>query len=88
MARSAKIGTLGPMADGLDIEAMVARFRERAAGVKRRTLPPVGGEERQQFLRQAQLDFRDFAMLADATGEVVDGVLTLRIDLRPPDART
>ena len=76
------------MADGLDIEAMVARFRERAAGVKRRTLPPVGGEERQQFLRQAQLDFRDFAMLADATGDVVDGVLTLRIDLRPSDART
>jgi hypothetical protein len=76
------------MADGLDIEAMVARFRERAAGVKRRTLPPVGGEERQQFLRQAQLDFRDFAILGDATGEVVDGVLTLRIDLRPPEART
>ncbi len=76
------------MAEGLDIEAMVARFRERAAGVKRRTLPPVGGDERQQFLRQAQLDFRDFAMVGDATGEVVDGVLTLRIDLRPPDART
>lgn len=76
------------MADGLDIDAMVARFRERAAGVKRRTLPPVGGEERQQFLRQAQVDFRDFAMIADATGEVIDGVLTLRIDLRPPDART
>ena len=32
--------------------------------------------------------FRDFAMIADATGEVIDGVLTLRIDLRPPDART
>ncbi len=76
------------MADGLDIDAMVARFRERAAGVKRRTLPPVGGDERQQFLRQAQLDFRDFAMIGDATGEVIDGVLTLRIDLRPPDART
>ena len=76
------------MADGLDIDAMVARFRERAAGVKRRTLPPVGGDERQQFLRQAQTDFRDFAMIGDASGEVVDGILTLRIDLRPPDART
>jgi hypothetical protein len=76
------------MPEGLDIDAMVTRFRERAAAVKRRPLPPVGGEERQQFIRQAQTDFRDFAMIGDAAGEVVDGVLTLRIDLRPPGART
>lgn len=67
----------------LDVEAMITRFRERAAAVKRRPLPPVGGEERQRFIEQAQRDFQDFAMLGDATGELVDGVLTLRIDLRP-----
>ncbi len=76
------------MADGLDIDAMITRFRERATAVKRRPLPPVGGDERQQFIRQAQTDFRDFAMIGDATGEIIDGVLTLRIDLRPADARS
>lgn len=67
---------------------MIVRFRERAAAVKRRPLPPVAGEERQMFLQQAQVDFQDFAMLGDAQVELEDGVLTLRVDLRPPEART
>ena len=62
---------------------MVERFRDRAASVKRRPLPPVAGEERQQFVRQAQLDFQDFAMIGDAEATLEDGVLTLRIDMRP-----
>lgn len=71
------------MADGLDLDAMIERFRERASAVKRRQLPPIGGEERTLFLRQAQLDFQDFAMLGDATATLDDGVLVLRVDLRP-----
>jgi hypothetical protein len=71
------------MAD-LDIDGMIRRFRERAAAVRNRTLPPVGGPERQQFIRQAELDFQDFAMIGDASGSLEDGVLVLRIDLRPP----
>ena len=71
------------MADGLDLDAMIERFRERAAAVKRRQLPPIGGEERTLFLRQAQLDLQDFAMMGDATATVDDGVLVFRIDLRP-----
>ncbi len=35
------------------------------------------------ILRQMQLDFQDFAMLGDATGSLEEGILTLRIDLRP-----
>jgi hypothetical protein len=62
---------------------MIGRFRERARAVRNRPLPPVGGPERQHFLAQAQVDYQDFAMLGDATGELVDGVLVLRIDLRP-----
>ncbi len=69
----------------LDTEAMIERFRERASAVKRRPLPPVAGEERQQFLQQAKLDFQDFALIGDAEATVEDGVLTLRIDLRPPE---
>jgi len=70
----------------LDVDAMVRRFAERAAVVRGRPLPPVAGPEREKFLAQAQLDYQDFAMLGDATWELVDGVLILRIDLRPPDA--
>jgi hypothetical protein len=70
------------MADELDIDGMIARFRDRARAVRNRPLPPVGGPERQHFIAQAQLDYQDFAMLGDATGELVDGVLVLRIDLR------
>jgi hypothetical protein len=67
----------------LDVEAMLARFRERAAGVKHRPLPPVAGEERQQFIAQAQVDYQDFAIIGDAKGAIEDGVLVLRVDLRP-----
>ena len=70
------------MADELDIDGMIARFQDRARAVRNRPLPPVGGPERQQFIAQAQVDYQDFAMLGDATGELVDGVLVLRIDLR------
>jgi hypothetical protein len=75
------------MADGLDIDAMIARFRERALAVKRRPLPPVAGEERQRFLDQAKTDYMDFAIVGDAVGTIEDGVLVLRVDLRPPDQR-
>jgi hypothetical protein len=70
-----------------DPTEMIARFKERAAAVKRRPLPPVAGDERQMFIAQAQVDFQDFAMVGDATAEVEDGVLTLRIDLRPDSSK-
>ena len=66
---------------------MIARYKERADAVKRRPLPPVAGEERQMFLKQAQSDFQDFAMIGDAEASIDDGILVLRIDLRPPDSR-
>mgnify|MGYP006283574655 CR=1 FL=1 len=66
-----------------DPQEMLARFRDRAASVKRRQIPPVEGEARREFIRQAELDFQDFAMLGAAEAELDDGVLTLRIDLRP-----
>ena len=71
------------MADELDVDAMLARFRERAEAVRSRPLPPVAGAERQRFVEQAQLDFQDFAIIGDAAWTFEDGVLTLTIDLRP-----
>jgi hypothetical protein len=75
------------MAAQLDVDAMITRFRERAKAVKERPLPPVAGEERTRFVRQAQVDFQDFAIIGDASGAIEDGILVLRVDLRPPDAR-
>ena len=75
------------MAQPFDVEAMIARYRERAAAVRRRPLPPVAGDERQAFIEQANTDFMDYAIVGDATGTIEDGVLVLRVDLRPPDKR-
>jgi hypothetical protein len=66
-----------------DPAAMVERFRERARAVKGRGIPPIEGPERQRFIDRMQLDFQDYAMLGDATATLDDGILTLRIDLRP-----
>ena len=66
-----------------DPEEMVARFRARAEAVRTRGIPPIEGAERQRFRDQAQVDFTDYAMIGDAEAELVDGILTLRIDLRP-----
>lgn len=71
----------------LDVDAMIARFQARAHAVKQRPLPPVAGEERQQFIEQARLDYQDFAIIGDARAAIEDGVLTLRVDLRPADQR-
>jgi hypothetical protein len=75
------------MAEELDIDAMLARFRARAAAVKQRNLPPVAGEERRRFIQQAEQDFMDYSIVGDAQGTVEDGFLVLRVDLRPPSAR-
>lgn len=65
-----------------DPEEMITRFRDRAAAVRKRPLPPVAGEERQLFIAQAETDFMDFAIIGDAKASIEDGVLTLRIDMK------
>lgn len=67
----------------LDTDAMIQRFRDRAAAVRNRPLPPIAGEERAAFLQQARDDFQDFAIIGDADAALEDGVLVLRVDLRP-----
>jgi hypothetical protein len=74
------------MAAEFDVDALIARFRQRAAAVKARPLPPVAGEERAKFVEQAQRDYMDFAIIGDADATLEDGVLTLRVDLRPKPA--
>lgn len=76
------------MGDSLDVEAMTARFKARAEAVRNRSLPPVGGPERQHFLAQMKTDFQDFAIIGDAVASLEDGVLVLRVDLRPSPSTT
>ena len=83
MSRATR-GTRVAVVAELDIDAMLQRYKERAAAVKKRPLPPVEGEGRKAFIEQQKLDYMDFAIIGDADAEVIDGVLTFRIDLRPP----
>ena len=64
-----------------DVDAMIARFRERAEAVKDRPLPPVAGEERRKFVEQAETDYTDYALVGNASWSVEDGELVLRIPL-------
>ena len=43
VARGPRLARFRRMADELDVDAMIARFRERAAAVRDRPLPPVAG---------------------------------------------
>jgi hypothetical protein len=38
-------------------------------------------------MQRAQIDYQDFAMLGDAEASLEDGILVLKVDLRPPEAR-
>jgi hypothetical protein len=67
----------------LDVDAMIARFRARAKAVRQRGMPPVEGPERKRFVDQARIDFLDYAMIGDSEATLDDGILVLRIDLRP-----
>lgn len=72
------------MSEEFDADAMTARFRARAAAVRRRGIPPVEGEERRLIVEQMELDYMDFAILGDSSATLEDGILSLTIDLRPP----
>lgn len=73
-----------PVAEDLDIDAMVKRFQARARAVRQRGIPPLEGPERKRFVDQARIDFQDYAIIGDATGKIEDGILTLTVDLRRP----
>ena len=65
----------------LDVDALLARFRDRAAAVKDRGLPPIAGEERRKFIAQAEADFMDFSLIGAAGWKVEDDQLVLRIPI-------
>lgn len=68
-----------------DVDAMLERYSERAQAVRERPLPPVAGEERKKFIQQAETDYTDFALVANASWEIDDSHLVLRIPLQGND---
>ncbi|MDJ0663637.1 MAG: hypothetical protein QNJ75_03695 [Acidimicrobiia bacterium] len=65
----------------LDVEEFLARFRARGAAVKDRGIPPLEGEARQQFIRQAEKDYLDYSLVGSASWAIEDDHLVLRIPL-------
>lgn len=65
-----------------DVDAMLSRYQERAVAVRDRPLPPVAGDERQKFVEQAQTDYTDFALVGNASWEIDETHLILRIPLQ------
>ena len=65
-----------------DVDAMLKRYEERARAVRDRPLPPVAGEERTKFISQAETDYTDYALIANASWEIDEAHLVLKIPLQ------
>lgn len=65
----------------LDVEEFLGRFRSRATAVQERGIPPLEGEARQMFIKQAEKDFLDYSLIGGASWSTEEGHLVLRIKL-------
>jgi hypothetical protein len=68
-----------------DVDQMIERYAQRAQAVKERPLPPVAGEERKKFVKQAETDYTDYLLISKASWSVEEGNLVLTIPLKNPD---
>ena len=57
------------------------RFKERAEAVKNRSVPPVGGDERLAFVKQAEEDFQDYMLISESEFEIIDDYLVFKYKL-------
>ena len=64
-----------------NVEEFKKRFKQRADAVKDRPMPPVGGDERMQFIKQAELDYQDYIIISDSEFEVSDEYLIFKYKL-------
>ena len=42
------------------------RYEKRAEAVKNRAMPPIGGDERMAFIKQAEEDYQDYMVIAES----------------------
>ena len=64
-----------------DVDAFIERFRQRAAAVRERGIPPVEGEARRRYIAAAEQDYLDYALVAGAQWVVEGEHLVLRLPL-------
>ena len=64
-----------------NVEEFINRFKDRASAVKERPMPPIGGDERMQFMKQAELDYQDYMIISDSEFEVTDEYLIFKYRL-------
>ena len=65
----------------LNVEELLDRYKERAEAVKNRSIPPVGGDDRMAFVKQAEIDYQDFMIIADSDVEITEEYLILKFKL-------
>ena len=65
----------------LNVEELLDRYKERAEAVKNRSIPPVGGDDRMAFVKQAEIHYQDFMIIADSEVEITEEYLILKFKL-------
>ena len=65
----------------LNVEELLDRYKKRAEAVKNRSIPPVGGDDRMAFVKQAEIDYQDFMIIADSEVEITEEYLILKFKL-------
>ena len=64
-----------------NVEEFINRYKERAEAVKRRSIPPVGGDDRTAFIKQAETDFQDYMIVADSEFIIEEEYLVFKYKL-------
>ena len=64
-----------------NVEEFINRYKERAEAVKNRAIPPVGGDDRMAFIKQAETDFQDYMIIADSEFTVEEDYLVFKYKL-------
>ena len=66
----------------LNVDEFVERFRERAAAVKDRGIPPLEGDARREWIASAENDYMDYSLIGRSEWSVEEDALVLRIPLQ------
>jgi len=64
-----------------NISDLQNRFKKRAEAVKNRSMPPVGGDERLAFIKQAEEDYQDYMIISESEFEIDDDYIVFKYKL-------
>ena len=64
-----------------NVEEFISRYKDRAEAVTNRSIPPVGGDDRMAFIKQAETDYQDYMIIADSEFKVEKDYLVFKYKL-------